>query len=566
VEARKIMRKNIIVLSIIGLFIGASIIPLIGGNKIESYFVKYDDNEIESLDLSDGLVGHWNFDGGIGDIVYDTVGSNHGEISGATWIYDSICGNAISFDGDWDYVLVQDDDSLNFDDTNEFTLEVWIKWHGKLTPGRGQYIIHKLYYGGYELKIIDDGRVGFNFGYYDEYKNINSNTHLDTNWHHIIAIWDGDTQSLYIDGILENTSKYENYLIEDTNKPLEFGNNWGYSDNENTFNGIIDEITIYERALSSEELYERFNKPYIWIEEPNESDNLKGTINISGKAIDIYGTIEQVEVKIDNGPWIIADGNEDWSYEWDTTTVEDGQHIIYARSFDNDGFSSGIYSVNIIVNNLGDPPIVGILVPEEVHSYSGILEVEGICHDPDGDETIDKIMISIDNDSEDADWIIVDGIIEWSYDLNTEVLTEDWHTLYAKAIDDKGLIGWAVPRIFRVDNTPPTYSIIAKPREGFLYFRNKEIIFVGTTVIIGLRTGIEILVEVDRDEKADIKRVEFWVDDDIKGIGIWDPYDQYYKCDWDEPRWGGPYTIKIDIYDNAENCLTKKLDVSYFNF
>jgi len=46
-----------------------------------------------------------------------------------------------------------------------------------------------------------------------------------------------------------------------------------------------------------------------------------------------HGAIDQVYVKVDDSPWILASGTADWYYEWDTSSLLEGWHTIYARAY-----------------------------------------------------------------------------------------------------------------------------------------------------------------------------------------------------------------------------------------
>jgi len=72
-----------------------------------------------------GLMAHWKFDEGEGDIAYDSTGNSHGTIYGAKWTTGQLDG-ALSFDGIDDYVEVPDNNSQQIT-TNQITLSAWIK-------------------------------------------------------------------------------------------------------------------------------------------------------------------------------------------------------------------------------------------------------------------------------------------------------------------------------------------------------------------------------------------------------------------------------------------------------
>ena len=92
------------------------------------------------------------------------------------------------------------------------------------------------------------------------------------------------------------------------------------------------------------------NPPTIGITSPSENAVVDGTITIDGTASDSDGAIQKVQVRIDSGSWITASGTTSWSYTWDTTTVNNGDHTIYARSYDGKDYSN-IESTDVTVNN-----------------------------------------------------------------------------------------------------------------------------------------------------------------------------------------------------------------------
>jgi hypothetical protein len=191
------------------------------------------------------LVSCWQFDGDAND----TVGSNHGTLIGdPTWLDDPNRGWCLSFDGDGDYVDVGDDSSLTF--TEAITVACWIKvhkfdrnWNAIVTKG-DDWIL---------ARTRDDNRVAFlclgltGGGWPEVY----SDEVDDGNWHHIAGVYDGSELYMYQDGDNVNSktvhgsinSKYSRVLI---------GEN-GQAKNR-YWNGLIDEVRIYNRALTAEEI------------------------------------------------------------------------------------------------------------------------------------------------------------------------------------------------------------------------------------------------------------------------------------------------------------------------
>lgn len=86
------------------------------------------------------------------------------------------------------------------------------------------------------------------------------------------------------------------------------------------------------------------------ITSPPPGSVVSGVYRIEGTADRIDGEIQKVEVKIDGGQWIETVGTTGWSFDWNTTNVSDGNHTIYARSFDRVNYSIEA-NVTVVVDN-----------------------------------------------------------------------------------------------------------------------------------------------------------------------------------------------------------------------
>ena len=96
-------------------------------------------------------------------------------------------------------------------------------------------------------------------------------------------------------------------------------------------------------------------QPTCSISEPEQGDVLSENYTVIGTASDSDGVVEEVEIRIDDGPWIQVTGTSSWSYEWNTTDVSDGNHTIYARSYDGTDYSEEV-SVTVVVDSVSPPP------------------------------------------------------------------------------------------------------------------------------------------------------------------------------------------------------------------
>ena len=110
---------------------------------------------------------------------------------------------------------------------------------------------------------------------------------------------------------------------------------------------------------------------------------------------------------------------------------------------------------------------------------------------------------------------------------------------------------------FTWNNTPMNIEI-EKPREGYLYGFDREIMptIFGNTIVLG-----KITIEVDASDEDGIEKVEFYIDDVLKNTD----YDMPYDWLWDEFAFGN-HGIKVIAHDKNGNKVEDKINVIIFNF
>ncbi len=207
---------------------------------------------------SDGLVAHWDFNEGTGTTVSDSSGNgNDGTINGASWTTGKV-GSALSFDGVDDYVEIADSDS--FDISTQNTFEVWVN----LNSNQGGVILSK-WVNAYEdktLHIADNLAIHYALfrGWGTEgIENVAiSNTMLTSGaWFHIVGTYNGEYQKIYINGMLDS-SKSVTGEVWDSDGTFYIGRAFR-AENLPPFNGLIDQVRIYNRALSASEILANYN-------------------------------------------------------------------------------------------------------------------------------------------------------------------------------------------------------------------------------------------------------------------------------------------------------------------
>jgi hypothetical protein len=205
-----------------------------------------------------GLVAHWHLDEESGPTAFDSAGGHDGTLmDDPTWMpSDGQVGGAIELDGNGDYIEILDSsdgaDPMNTtwaDFTEEVTVSCWIKvneftsdWQAIVCKGNTSYRMQRNWGDDSIWFAISDAGVG---------GTISVN---DRKWHQVTATYDGETISLFIDGYPDGSVENTDGIVIDESS-LTIGENIGYP---RTFNGLIDEVRIYEIGLPADRVLADF--------------------------------------------------------------------------------------------------------------------------------------------------------------------------------------------------------------------------------------------------------------------------------------------------------------------
>ena len=199
-----------------------------------------------------GLVGYWNLDQGSGTIATDSSGyNNQGTIYGASWTSGRING-ALNFDGLNDYVDCGNSETL--DPTQGATIEAWVRFNQLPSLAGHIMAIAGRSGGGTDLDLQTEPDNKFKFFIGPGAPNVAvSNTVAEANeWYHIVGTYQAnDNIKIYVNGVLEKTTSTS--VTRGTN-PNKFCIGQSVTWSGRFFNGTIDEVKIYNRALSAEEI------------------------------------------------------------------------------------------------------------------------------------------------------------------------------------------------------------------------------------------------------------------------------------------------------------------------
>ena len=203
--------------------------------------------------------GLWHFDEGSGDTVHEETDiDNFGTIQGASWLsgptwVDGPFGKALQFDGVDDHIVVPDSPSLHV--TGQLTIELWAYAY---TFQGIPVVINKQYGESYYLQFVGES-VEFGFGGIFFSTSPLPVIHTGS-WFHIAGTIneETDTITIYVNGNVVKTATDMTVPISVSVRPLVIGGSGG--GNEWHFNGILDEIQIWNRALSANEIKKHANE------------------------------------------------------------------------------------------------------------------------------------------------------------------------------------------------------------------------------------------------------------------------------------------------------------------
>jgi len=225
-----------------------------------------------------GLIGHWQFDEGSGNTTADSSGNgHHGTISGATWTgpgWDST-GYCLDFDGQGsDRVSVGSFDVAG----NAISIACWFKADNLDTPGNDPRMISKAIAGSNQdhwfmvssSRVGDEKRLRFRLktdGDTGELKAGPGGTIETDVWTHVAATWDGETMRIHKNGVEVGSLAKGGTLSTDSTVKVAIGNQPADT-GDRPFDGLIDDVRIYDQALSQEEIMwlagrtKPFDKPF----------------------------------------------------------------------------------------------------------------------------------------------------------------------------------------------------------------------------------------------------------------------------------------------------------------
>lgn len=230
------------------------------------------------VSVQDGLVGWWTMDGKdmTATTAFDKSGNGrHGTLTNGPLKKAGKIGQAMRLDGTNDYIDLGDWQGGIFDgSSSKATFSVWIK------PGNtagGTFL------GKYDTQVAPDQKTFvFDFTSGGQIRGLAYQTGDGTNsfgftttanhitninkWYHVVSVFDLSAQSvaIYVDGLRVaatlSTAGTPPTVFDDTAKAIQIGQITGVAGATNFFTGLIDDVRIYNRILSANEVYQLYKE------------------------------------------------------------------------------------------------------------------------------------------------------------------------------------------------------------------------------------------------------------------------------------------------------------------
>lgn len=192
-----------------------------------------------------------------GTLTPGASGSN--TAAGQMWSRQGKIGGALECDGTDDYVSVGDNSTLDL--TTDISIALWVKlsannyndglvYKGSLSDSQGVYSLG--FYSGSSNALT----FRLNGSTTEDNGQISSTNSLSTGtWYHAVATYDGTTMKIYENGVLVKEDAQSLTITTDNNN-LIIG---GYYSSSYLFNGLIDDVRIYNYARTPLQILEDYN-------------------------------------------------------------------------------------------------------------------------------------------------------------------------------------------------------------------------------------------------------------------------------------------------------------------
>jgi len=395
-----------------------------------------------------GLLAAYSFSEGSGTTVSDSSGNNiKGTIVGATWTAAGRYGSGLSFNGTSSYVDLGNPAALQL--TGSMTAEAWIK--AAANPPDDGEIVAKSNGTGWQLKTSPDTGPHTFAAQVSPPTGKNAQRYSTTvralnTWYHVAGVYDASARTLstYVNGVLDNGSLRGTVAASQVNQNVNV--NIGRRTGGFYFNGVIDELRIYNRALSAAEIQSDMNSPIgsgtppdttaptVSLTAPAAGASLSGTVAVTASATDNVGVVG-VQFLLDgaNLGAEVTGAGPSYTFNWNTTTAATGTHTLSARARDAAGNAATAATVSVSVSRDTTPPAVSLIAPADGDTLAGTVAVTASATDDVG---VAGVQFLLDGANLGAE--VTGAGPTYTLNWNTTTAGNGTHPLAARARDASG--------------------------------------------------------------------------------------------------------------------------------
>jgi hypothetical protein len=410
-----------------------------------------------------GLVGAWGFDEASGTTAVDaSTSKNDGTINGPVRSTGKF-GGALTFDGSNDIVTVPDSTSLHL--SGAMTLEAWVNptavtdWRTIMIKEKG---VNALAWGLYGN--TDTSRPSANASTGGVEKDVRGTAQLAVNtWTHVAETYDGATLKLYINGTLVGSRAVTGALDSSTSK-LSIGGNgvWG-----EYFQGRLDELRVYSRALSATEIGTDMTLPVDHDAAPTAPSGLTATASGDSVALswtaatDDNGVTGYEVYRSTTSGFTPSAANHVTTVTSGTTYTDvnqaPGTYYYVVTAIDasaNESNPSNQASATVTADTT--PPTVSVTAPSAGATVSG--SAVGLAATAADNRGVTSVQFRVDG----ADVGSADTTAPYTATFNALTVADGSHAITAVAKDAAGNATTSAAVTVTVANgTPPTVSLTA---------------------------------------------------------------------------------------------------------
>jgi hypothetical protein len=489
--------------------------------------------------FNNNLVAAFGFNENTGTIANDNSGNNNTATlaNGPTWSASGKYGAAILFDGTNDLVNINDANSLDL--TNGMTIEAWINpnnltgYKTVICKENGSTNLSYALSANNSTSGTSNQRPDTRIRIGTTTSTATGTTKLVLNtWTHIASTYDGAVLRFYVNGTQVSTANVTGNMVTTTNM-LRIGGSTALG--TQYFAGLIDEVRIYNKALTQAQIQADMNtpvapdvtNPVVNITAP-ATGNVSGTLNITANASDNIAVVG-VQFKLNGANLGTEDIAAPYSVPWNTSTVLNGPYTLTAVARDAAGNSTTSVGVAVTVNNDTELPTVNLTAPA-AGTIAGTVAVTADAADNVGVTGVQFLLNGANLGSEDL-------TSPYSLNWNTTNTADGNYTLTARVRDAAGNTQTSSAVIVNILNHPP----------------DNEFPLVSITAPAAGEVSGTINISAGASDNVGVTSVEFFLDGISIGIDATAPYSVSLNT---ENVTNNNYTLTAKALDGAGNSTT----------